>query len=431
MLCLRLTMVWCLLAGGAFAAETMSAPATDLRESLASTTRERDELQTQVDRLEQQRGFLIAVAGLLTIAVGLLVRAHLLGKRRKLDKSEEAVEAVEIGEQDPFPEAPEELITATTVTMRKRKNATITIRNGSTQQEEVTEQVQTRRFFSPGEPRRPARRESSADIVPAKPDSEPVPSAPPATARSTRKLTTATPTPRNTPLVELSETDSSETELKPGTDRTTRSDTDSGANQGDSPRRPKTVRVDHQSDRMEVVEVTVKPGTTGIFRRQGFTVLEVMISVALLATVLSSVMASTYTLHRTRQLAKEDNESQMLGRLFIERIMAESWGSLHSGVPGALWKANHADDSLAVPLTAQVLKDKNIVEELPSLNDLKVYIEYYPQSAMEDAIINRQPVVLTNRLGWRDRTMVFRIVIDWRSIDGNPRRHVQWFARSE
>ena len=181
---------------------------------------------------------------------------------------------------------------------------------------------------------------------------------------------------------------------------------------------------------MEVVEVTVKPGTTGVYRRQAFTLLEIMISVALLATVLSSVVASTYTLHRSRQLAQEEAESQMLARLFVERIMAESYGNLHSTTVGALWKANYVGDATAEPLTAQILKDKNIVEELPALNELKVYLEYYPQSALETAINNHQPMVLTNRLGSLDRTVVMRIVIAWTSCDGNPRQHVQLFART-
>ena len=419
MLCLRLIVV-CLMAGAVFAAEPVTpAVGGDLRESLAATTRERDELQNRIDRLEHQFGLLIAVAGLLAIAAGLLTRAHLQGKRRTGQPPADAVEAVEIGEAEVFPEAPEELVTATTVTMRKRKNATITIRNGSTQREEVTGEVETRRFFSAGEARRPTRRESTT--IEPRPD---------ASAPSTTSIRSKTPT-RTTALVELSETDAVDGELKPSTDRTPRPTSDSSANQDDSPRRQKTVRVDQQSDRLEVVEVTVKPGTTGIYRRQAFTLLEVMISIALLATVLSSVVASTFTLHRSRQMAQEQDEAQMLGRLFVERMMAEWHWNLNDSLDGSLWKGNYAGDANAVPLTAQMLKDKNIVEELPALNELKVYLECYPQSAMENAINNRTPMVLTNRLYWRDRTMVFRIVIDWTSIDGNPRRHTQLFARSE
>jgi hypothetical protein len=155
------------------------------------------------------------------------------------------------------------------------------------------------------------------------------------------------------------------------------------------------------------------------------------VSMALLATVLRSVIGSIYTMHRTRVMAQEEAESQALGRLFVERIMAEPWGNLHSGAPGSFWKANYADDASAVPLTAQALRTAAVVDQLPALNDLKVFIEYYPQWALENAIRDQQPMVLTNRLGGRDRTMVFRIVIEWQAYDGGTRRHVQLFARSE
>jgi prepilin-type N-terminal cleavage/methylation domain-containing protein len=398
----------------------------DLREALAGTTRERDELAQRIDRLENQRSLLIAVAGLLTVAVGLLVRAQLLARR----KPGTEIDAIEMDANDPFPEGPADLVAATTVTMRK--NATITIRNGSTQREEVTGQVQTRRFFSSGDTRRTSRRDSTVAEPRGDETPPPQPSVVKAPETGTRTITNQGTRRVTVSLSPTTAKGDGETELKPSTDRVPRpTATETGANQTDGPRRPATVRVDHQSDRMEVVEVTVKPGTTGVYRRQAFTLLEVMISVALLATVLSSVVASTYTLHRSRQLAQEEAESQMLARLFVERIMGEAHSNLYSGTPGSLWKANYADDPTAVPLTAQMLKDKHIVEELPALDGLKVYIEYYPQSALETAINTRQPMALTNRLGWRDRTLVFRIVIDWTGFDGNPRRHVQLFARSE
>jgi prepilin-type N-terminal cleavage/methylation domain-containing protein len=425
MCCLRSCLLCFLLIAGLVAVE--SPPSGDLREVLAETTRARDELAARVDGLEHQRGLLIVVAGLLTLAVGVLVRAQLRVQRKKKGTATVSVEEIEIDESDPFQDVPADVATASTVTVRK--NATITIRNGATQREEVTEQVQTRRLFSSGERRRTPRHANTVPDPSRQETASPHPSATMTPARGTR-----IDTDRAEPGASVSPRRGEETtepDPAPSTDRLSRNADGTGANQAEGPRRPVTVRADHQSDRMEVVEVTVKPGTTGIYRRQAFTLLEVMISLALLATVLSSVAASTFTLHRSRQLAQEEAESHMLARLFVERIMAESFGNLHDSVVGSLWKANYADDATAVPLTAQALKDKNIVEELPALADLKVYLEYYPQAALETAIRTRQPMVLTNRLGWRDRTLVFRIVIDWTGCDGNPRRHVQLFVRSE
>jgi prepilin-type N-terminal cleavage/methylation domain-containing protein len=420
----------CLLAVVGFAGESVSvAVAPDLRETLAATTLERDALRQQTERLQQQRTVLIVVAGLLAVAVGFLVRAKLLSGRTPNATSANAQLAAQEDGSDPFPEPAPDLVTATTVTMRK-KNATITIRNGATQREVVSGQVQTRRFFS-GDTRKVARRES-ADETPhelpstAQPTTDVITKV---TNRTTKRTTTPATALTPSPALELSPEDAAEADLRPSTDRVVASA--GAATSQEGPRRPVTVRVDHQSDRLDVVEVTVKPGTTGVFRRQAFTLLEVMISLALLATVLSAVISSIYTLHRTRVMAQEDAESQALGRVFVERIMAESWNNLHDGVPGRLWKANYVDDVAAIPLTAEALRAARVVDELPALNDLKVYIEYYPQSALENAIRDQVPMVLTNRLGGRERTMVFRIVIQWQGYDGGTRRHVQLFARSE
>jgi prepilin-type N-terminal cleavage/methylation domain-containing protein len=191
------------------------------------------------------------------------------------------------------------------------------------------------------------------------------------------------------------------------------------------------VRVDHQSDRMDAVDVTVKPGTTGIYRRQGFTMLEVMISLAILGTVLSSVIASIYTLNHTRVLALEQSQAQELGRLFVERIMAEPWGNLHSSQIDSVWRANHVGDPNATPLSARELRDKLVIDNLTVLDDLKVYVEYYPYQSLVAALENRTPMALTPRQPGRDRTMAFRIVIDWESVGGGRQQHTQIFARSE
>ncbi|HEX3132021.1 MAG TPA: hypothetical protein VHX44_00390 [Planctomycetota bacterium] len=104
----------------------------DLRETLATTTQERDHLLGEIERLDHQRSLLLVVMALLVGAVGWLARTVLLADKRTPLAAKSTLDESEL-----FPDLPAEVIAATTVTIRK--NATITIRNGSTQREEVSE----------------------------------------------------------------------------------------------------------------------------------------------------------------------------------------------------------------------------------------------------------------------------------------------------
>lgn len=423
---LRTCILSCLLTIPLVAGEAPSPViGSDLREALAQTTRERDGLSAQVATLEQQRSLLMVVAGLLGIAVGMLVRARLLAKRRRSGAPAQADE-IEIDEGDPFPEIPAEVAAAPTVTIRK--NATITIRNGATQREEVTERVQTRRLFSTSDPRRTPRKETADDRVP---DATPAAATEPQTPERGTVVTTRTRSRTNAaPAVEVADG-----ELKPSTDRVARSVGSEANGTATGPgQRPATVRVDHQSDRMEVVEVSVKPGTTGIFRRQAFSILEIMVSLALLATVLTAIISSLYTLHRSRTHAMEQAQAEELARLFVERILAEpNWWALNSYTTGNMWIRSYADGSFGTPLTGQNLVTHRVVQSQPPLNNLKVFLERYRLAALEDEVRSNSTRILSDPsalTGYRDAYgNLYRIVIQWEDAGGGTRTHHQFIAR--
>jgi prepilin-type N-terminal cleavage/methylation domain-containing protein len=416
--------------------------APDLREALASATQERDQLAVEIERLGHQRGLLLVVVALLMGAVAWLARTVLLSAKSKPLVAESMQQ-----ESEPFPDLPGEIVAATTVTIRK--NATITIRNGATQREEVSGQVQTRRFFTATEARRAqlSRRESTISETQREESAAPAlatsttPARDPAPALAATPITPPPTAPRTARTTRVSKVlDVSEADLpadlQPSTERMLRSpEPEPSAPTANVPRRPVTVRVDHQSDRLDAVEVSVKPGTTGIFRRQAFTMLEVMISLAVLATVLSSVVSSIYTLHNTRAMAQEASQAQGLGRLFAERILAEpGWGALNSNTSGNMWITSYADNSSGVPLTTTELMSKNVVGQVPALNDLKVFLERYSQGAMEAAIADPTSHVFTTPAtlnAYRNfYGNVYRIVIQWQSVAGTTQRHIQIIARS-
>ncbi len=362
--------------------------AFDLREALATTTSERDYLALRVEQVTNQRWLLIAYGFLMSLVAGWL--GLILLKRpavaRPLVETSEAEGTLEPNE-------------GTSVTVRQRKNATITIRNSATQREEVVGNVETRRLFARSETRTQHRSDQ---------------------------------TPRATPTLEISPV--VETDLRPSTDRTV-CPTEVTPLASEIPnRRQITVRVEHHSDRLPQVEVALKPGTAAVVR-QGFSLLEVMISLAILATVMASVMAGMYTLHRTRTMALEEGHARELSRRVVERIMSESIWSLNSGRVGELWRAAYVTDVGADPLTGTRLRDG--FGQLPALNDVKVFVEYYRRSALENAINAQQPLAFTvaNRQGGADRTMAIRVVVQWQSLGlestAPPRIHSQLFARSE
>jgi prepilin-type N-terminal cleavage/methylation domain-containing protein len=404
----------------------------DLRDVLAIAVRERTELREQVTQLETQKWLLISCAILMAGVAGWLGMMILNRGLRPAPESAEK-SAKNERESDIFPADTE---TRGITSATKRKNATITIRNSITQKEEVTGKVETRRFFTKDDDSSRIERRATTTLV-----------------RKTSR--TEVPAPVQEP------------ELHPSTDRTEIKASPMEATKAVTATqlRPKTVRVDHHSDRLAQVEVALKPGTGSAVRQKGFSILEVMISMAILATVLASVCSNIYTLHLTRTLAKEESQANEIKRWFAEELLSAPFGSLTTG----FFSPNYSSDTVSNPIDAAVLKrylvsSNNVNRGAQSLTlnydtpltQLQIYLEYYSLSDLENAMEDSdgptggddQPDLtivapnqkrltpLTNRvtkvkgnnntLGTTSysgsNALVIRIIVQWLSSDGRTRQ---------
>lgn len=241
----------CLPAGVALGGESTAPGATPtakptptaesplLRETriyVADLTEQRNRLRDENETLRSRQGLLLVYGGVLTLLSGWLILRALTRATGKADDAEV------VASTDVFP------VDGTT-TAHKKKNATITIRNSSTQQAEVTDQVQTRRAFARGDTATLTRKPTTSTV----------------TRRETRTATSlsetrtaASPTPVPAPAVVAPE-------LEPAAPPApaTRRHTAAGGKPGKA---PITVRVEQQSDRLAPVEVAVKPGTAPVRR---------------------------------------------------------------------------------------------------------------------------------------------------------------------
>ena len=84
-----------------------------------------------------------------------------------------------------------------------------------------------------------------------------------------------------------------------------------------------TVRIERRSDGLD--QAGIARGTGAVTRTKAFSLLEVMISVAVLATVLMAVMSSSYTLRQVQRSAKEQSQVEELTANLAERIMGANW----------------------------------------------------------------------------------------------------------
>ncbi|MBA3697257.1 MAG: hypothetical protein H0W78_00115 [Planctomycetes bacterium] len=193
----------------------------ETKQYVADLTEERNRLRSANETLGTRQGLLIGYGVVMTLLAAWLMM-RVLAKPTVAARSEEP-------DTDAFP------VGGTTATVRK--NATITIRNGATQQAEMTDQVQTRRAFARSETTTQHRRPITSSIV--RSQTTTTPSAPPVGAASEAEPERpAAPTPT----------------LVPNRSRTT------------ATHQRATVRVEQASDRLAPVDVTVKPGTAPVHR---------------------------------------------------------------------------------------------------------------------------------------------------------------------
>lgn len=198
----------------------------ETKQYVAELTEERNRLRSTNETLGTRQGLLIGYGVVMTLLAAWLMM-RVLTKPVVAARSEEP-------DTDAFPAG------GTTATLRK--NATITIRNGATQQAEMTDQVQTRHAFARSETTAQHRRPITNSIVRSQMTT--MPSNPPAgTVSEAEPTRPAAPTPA----------------LVPNRSRAT------------ATHQRVTVRVEQASDRLAPVDVAVKPGTAPVHRSSGRT----------------------------------------------------------------------------------------------------------------------------------------------------------------
>ena len=193
----------------------------EAKQQLAQLTEERNQVRAANEALTTRQGLLIGYGVAMTLlAAWLMMRA--------LTRSTVKTAVTDEPDTDLFPAG------GTTAVLRK--NATITIRNGSTQQAEMTDQVQTRRAFARSDTGSHHRRMATTSII--------------------RKQTN--PSANAVIAPELEPARPSAPPLAPAPAAPNRTST-----------QRVTVRVEQVSDRLAPVEVSVKPGTAPVHRPTG------------------------------------------------------------------------------------------------------------------------------------------------------------------
>jgi hypothetical protein len=178
--------------------------------------------------------------------------------------------------------------------------------------------------------------------------------------------------------------------------------------------------------------------------RWGLTIIEVMISVAILATVLTVLAGNIFTLNTVRQVAKEEAIVQELMAGLVERIQGEAFSSLGSrndslshlnawswhrrlvprfpetaaGVISPMTEVMPPDAIPAVATPTAVLPFSNcllqvydqstppqlispgLMSQPSGIRDLKVYLEYYRQEVM----LNELMAAATPHKAWLEIT---------------------------
>jgi hypothetical protein len=250
---LWLTGSGCLMAAESSSATTAPPPALaatkndpsalmrETRQYVAQVTEERNQLRDANDGLRNRQGLLAAYGVVMTLLAAWLIARQLKGATGTAGSpgDTDIFSSSTSVERNPNP----------TVVMRK--NATITIRNGATQQAEVTGRVQTRQAFARTDTATQPRPNPTRSI--ARTPTPPV-AAPTVGSETVRKQL---PTPAAVPVP----ASATQSRTHPATTQ-----------------RP-TVRIEQHSDRLEPVEVALKPGTGSIRRNPGFSSVEMLIAV--------------------------------------------------------------------------------------------------------------------------------------------------------
>ena len=451
---------------------SMTVPATvgssELRDALALVVIERNAISLQRDSLLQQRWLIIAYAIFTSLLVGGFIRASLV--RRSGPAILDA-----------------QLVVPYDAAGRKRANATITIRNATTQRAEIIERVATRKLFKSRPASEVITRVAAAHATIAKP----IPSAAPARAEVT--TTEIIKAPANSPVktpVNAVEKTVIKAVIKPAIQpasavpiagpkaeaKSTAAETVNAARSdphydyAPTDAKPTHLLIGHRPSILlapeiddslpETTQVRIARSEGRVLARQGFSLLEVMIALAILATVLASIAGGIVSLTSAKRSASEETAVSDLMRRWSERIIGGDWewlGRDRSEDPlnGAWsWQRPETESPLAQgdypPLREGVKEQHNnaaiqvLGTEQSGLTDLRLYLEYYQPIALELCFTpvdgaaarstwadTRNAYRLTPPIDLRKQidAVVVRLSATWSAANGGTRRRELVFAR--
>ncbi len=142
--------------------------------------------------------------------------------------------------------------------------------------------------------------------------------------------------------------------------------------------------------------------------RGAFSLLEIMIAMALLATAMVAVLSNVYSLNAAQIAGREEAKIQILANQMIERVMGANFVSMGQAISATIqadqnawsWhrRATCAPGTTApvnlplaenIPATDPTYATRDLValglEDKPSgIKDLRIYLEYYSMNIMTD-----------------------------------------------
>lgn len=221
--------------------------------------------------------------------------------------------------------------------------------------------------------------------------------------------------------------------------------------------------------------------------RQGFSILEVMIAIAILATALSIVGGTMYTMQQGRTAMDEEIKVQAIAQVMTERLQGARWDDLgkdvstyvgrnawswHRRATKQLVYAPTMDPTITPPMQEKAARkvddliEQGIITDPSGVRNLKVYLEYYQMKLTESLntrlvndptldprqvwmetvgdpirgippsgpdkddngiFLQEDPTVLN--LSLLDPAVVMRVLISWESCLGGTRWHEVIIAR--
>ena len=145
--------------------------------------------------------------------------------------------------------------------------------------------------------------------------------------------------------------------------------------------------------------------------RWAFSMIEVMIAIAILATVMTILASNLYTLNNSRINMKERAVAREIARLMSERIQSENFAQLGTSNTTLGWSWHRRLTPIPgfaaagnPPLTENAaLPEHNIIaqgllQQRSEIRDLSVFLEYYRNTTLMNAMVTSANPATT----WRE-----------------------------